>query len=252
MKFESLKIKNIEHTIRFTPTHTEFSSKNKKSHIIGIQLSGTADHYFSDRKFTVKENDLYFFNKDEDYDVKIIEVGCAFSVHFTTYEDIVTQSFCVHIRDNTEVVKLLERIKKLYSSDMSRLSVLSDFYRLCYIIDMQYKKTYTKNDDRLIKAKEYIKMNFKNKYCLEEAVEISKLSRRRFNDVFKTQFSITPNNYLTATRINFAKKLLLVEYIPIEEVAAKSGFNDIYYFSKKFKSEVGETPSEYRKTILKL
>lgn len=252
MKFENLKIKNIEHTIRFTPAHTEFSSKNKKSHIVGIQKSGIAEHYFEDRKFTVNENSLYFFNKDEDYDVKIIEVGCAFSVHFTTYEDIDTHSFCVHIRDNTEVVKLFEKIEKFNFSGMSFLSVLSDFYRLCYIIDRQYKKSYTKNDGRLIRAKEYIKMNFKNKYCLEEAAEISKLSRRRFNDVFKTQFSITPNNFLTAARINYAKKLLLVEYIPIEEIAAESGFNDIYYFSKKFKSEVGETPSEYRKTILKL
>lgn len=252
MNFDNLKIKNIEYTIRFAPSHTKIKSKNKKCHIIGMQLTGTADHYFDNRKYTISENDLYFFNKDEDYDVEIIEVGCALSIHFTTYDDIDTPSFRVHIRDNSEIINLFEKIERLYFSGMNQLSVLSDFYRFCYIIDSQYKKAYTKNNNKLIKAKEYIKMNFKSKNCLEEAAATSNLSRRRFNDVFKSQFSITPNNYLTASRINFAKKLLLLDYIPVEDVATESGFNDIYYFSKKFKAEVGVTPSEYRKAALNL
>ena len=82
MDLKKLKIKEIESVVKFTPDKSEFSSKNKSWHIIGIQLSGSALHIFKDRQLVLSENSIYFFNQKDDYDVKVIEKGTAFSVHF--------------------------------------------------------------------------------------------------------------------------------------------------------------------------
>lgn len=73
MDFKKLKIKEIESVVKFTPDKSEFSSKNKSWHIIGIQLSGSALHIFKDRQLVLSENSIYFFNQKDDYDVKVIE-----------------------------------------------------------------------------------------------------------------------------------------------------------------------------------
>ena len=75
MDFKELKIKEIESVVKFTPDKSEFSSKNKSWHIIGIQLSGSALHIFKDRQLVLSENSIYFFNQKDDYDVKVIEKG---------------------------------------------------------------------------------------------------------------------------------------------------------------------------------
>ena len=112
MEFEKLRINEIVFVTRYTPSVSCFESVDKKYHIMGIQLSGYADHFFENKKLVLKPNTLYFLNKDEDYKVNVIERGVAFSVHFTTEEPIETESFCINVTSNEEFVALLEKIER--------------------------------------------------------------------------------------------------------------------------------------------
>jgi AraC-like DNA-binding protein len=53
---------------------------------------------------------------------------------------------------------------------------------------------------------------------------------------------------LTELRLNHAKRLLRETSLPIAEVAAASGYSEVSYFGRRFRIEVGCTPSEYRRT----
>ena len=88
-------------------------------------------------------------------------------------------------------------------------------------------------------------LNFRNPDCLHGAVAESGLSSRRFNDLFKTNFKITPNKYITQRKVEYAKCLLETQNITVTKVAALSGFSDVYYFSKVFKQIYGVTPSKW-------
>jgi signal transduction histidine kinase/CheY-like chemotaxis protein/AraC-like DNA-binding protein/ligand-binding sensor domain-containing protein len=61
-----------------------------------------------------------------------------------------------------------------------------------------------------------------------------------------------PNQFIRLVRLNKAKAMLMDEAIPITAVAYDCGFNDPSYFSRIFKKEFGETPSEWRETYLQL
>ena len=76
------------------------------------------------------------------------------------------------------------------------------------------------------------------------------MSRRRFNDLFKQTYDITPNKYFVSRKVELAKKLLKIGYIPISDIASMSGYENIYYFSRVFKENTGMSPSEYKKSLV--
>ena len=129
--FRNLKIKEIDCVVKFTAEKMSFTTQNRHNHIIGIHLSGSAIHYFKNQKFTISEDCIYFLNQKDDYRVKILEKGVAFSVHFTTYEPITTESFCIKSPKADEIVRLLNIVEKEFLSKADELDLMSDLYKLC-------------------------------------------------------------------------------------------------------------------------
>lgn len=197
----------------------------------------------------MSENSIYFFNQKDDYDVKVIEKGTAFSVHFSTYEPISTDTFFLKIGSHGEIIRLLEVIESGFMSQNNELLLLSRFYRLCSLINALYEKTFIPKDKRILDAGEYISAHFRDADCLDAATKNCGLSRRRFNDLFKNCFDITPNRYIINLKIDYAKGLLKSGYISVSQTAMLCGFSDIYYFSKVFKTETGVSPREYKKDM---
>ncbi len=66
---------------------------------------------------------------------------------------------------------------------------------------------------------------------------------RKFNDTYDT----SPGAYLQHLRIQYGLELLCHTPLPIQEVAAQSGFANPAYFSLVVKKETGMNPEEYRK-----
>ena len=125
--------------------------------------------------------------------------------------------------------------------------MLSHFYNLCSVFYRIYSAPYKPKDQRILSAKDYIDLNFKEKDCLQAAADICQITRRRFNDIFKSHFYMAPSNYVLSKKIEYAKELLICDYLSISDIAEMSGFSDVYYFSKVFKQETHTTPAQYRK-----
>ena len=66
---------------------------------------------------------------------------------------------------------------------------------------------------------------------------------------FKKVTGKTPNRFLSEIRIGYACNLIDIygNYLPLSEVAEKSGYTDYVYFSRKFKQIKGISPREYSK-----
>lgn len=246
MIFDNLKIKEIDAIVKFTPETSSFTTEKRTNHIIGIQLSGRAVHKFENREMTLGSPAIYFFNQKDDYSVNILEKTSAFSIHFETYEPIYTPTFFVNITQTAEIIRLLETMKKNEFSIRNKLQLYSDFYALCAYFNKIYTKKYHPEDERISNAEKYLSAHFREAGCLHHAVQICNLSQRRFNDLFKNHFDITPNKYITNLKMTYAKKLLQTGYLSISQISEMCGFKDIYYFSKVFKKETGYTPSEYK------
>lgn len=250
MVFSNLTLSGIDNILHFTAQSMRFSSFKRKNHIIGIQLSGSALHRFSDRSFTLRENSLYFFNQDEDYHVEMLEMGVAFSIHFTTFTPISTPSFTIATEEPGRILSLLQSLERQYLNGFALSARFqSDFYKLLSLYEEMYQTKYAPSNPKLEEAMAYLGLHFREKDCLEKAALLFGLSRRRFNDLFKQHYTLTPNQYVIQKKIGTAKTLLSSLSLSLGEIAELSGFSDRYYFSKLFKKETGITPSQYRASL---
>ena len=72
------------------------------------------------------------------------------------------------------------------------------------------------------------------------------LSAHRFAVLFKEIFNESPGRYILNLRLRRAQRLLLSTSLSIGEIAAETGFNDVFHFSKIFKQKCGSSPRFYR------
>lgn len=91
----------------------------------------------------------------------------------------------------------------------------------------------------------YMEGHFQHALTREQLAKISGLNKEYFSKLFKKVTGKTPKAYLTDIRINNAKRELLRGHIAISDIAAHVGFEEGYYFSRKFKQAVGMAPTEY-------
>jgi AraC family transcriptional regulator len=73
------------------------------------------------------------------------------------------------------------------------------------------------------------------------------LSPYHFSRAFKQSTGLPPHRYQTMLRIERAKDLLANSTLTISDVAAAVGYDDQGQLARLFRSEVGVTPSQYRR-----
>ncbi len=246
MNFENLKLSDICGVVRYAPKIKSWYSANN-NHIMGFQLSGVAPHDFGYKKISLDEGCIYFLNQSEPYNVNITVPGEAFSVHFTTSEPIDTHSFSIKTENRSEILKCLEKIESLFLQGRKDNEMSMYFYRLCMLFDDIRSKEYSPKREAIYDCRDYMDLHFREEDCLEKSAVFANVTRRRFNDIFKSSFDITPARYITAKRTEYAKSLLVSGVLSVSDIASMCGYSDVYYFSKAFKKEIGLTPTQYRK-----
>lgn len=101
--------------------------------------------------------------------------------------------------------------------------------------------------DRFMLICNYINSHCTENLSLEQIAEQAGFSKYHFSRLFKDLTGTTCHNYLVNRRILFAQTLLVDSSVSITEVAMRSGFNSLATFNRIFKTQMGCTPSEYRK-----
>jgi AraC-like DNA-binding protein/mannose-6-phosphate isomerase-like protein (cupin superfamily) len=100
---------------------------------------------------------------------------------------------------------------------------------------------------RIGKAINFIENNFHQNIYIQQLADISFMSIRNFQRIFKDATSLSPNDYLLELRIQNASRLLTETDYAVYDVSDRVGITDWFYFSKAFKKKFGISPVKYRK-----
>jgi AraC family transcriptional regulator, transcriptional activator FtrA len=84
---------------------------------------------------------------------------------------------------------------------------------------------------------------------VEDLAERAHMAPRTFARRFRAETGVTPHDWITAQRVLLARQLLEDTDLPIESVAAKSGFGDAAMLRHHFNRRVGSPPHLYRRTF---
>ncbi|MCR5108821.1 MAG: response regulator [Lachnospiraceae bacterium] len=98
-----------------------------------------------------------------------------------------------------------------------------------------------------LQTENYLKEHFREEIDLGKLAEDFGISSAYLSKIFARSKQESPVRYLTALRMNEAKRLLTMTDEPIARVGELSGYPDQFYFSRIFRKETGENPTAFRK-----
>lgn len=109
---------------------------------------------------------------------------------------------------------------------------------------LYYKNDHTFIDFRIKKVLNYISEHYTDKITVDDLSALVDLNPVYFGTLFKDNMGCSAKKYINTLKINHSENLLLSGEFTVSEAAFKCGFEDIFYFSKLFKSIKGYPPSQ--------
>ena len=94
---------------------------------------------------------------------------------------------------------------------------------------------------------EHMAKHYAEDITIDGLAAMVETSPSNFRRQFTHTFGISPGRYLTAIRINAARKMLETTDKLVSEIAVETGFWDQSHLTKIFKRERGMTPGAYRR-----
>lgn len=224
-------------------------------------LNGKAEYrFFTGERITVTDGDTLFLSPNCAYSIVTEKEFKHYTVNFDIHEDtsrldFLNKPYSLLQEENSEQFKrkFIELTNtwtaKKSGFEMHAVGFLYELISLFYSdsINRQNAAFYR----RLIPVKEYIEQYFYQPISLEKLAKLSNMSVTNFRREWKKLYSETPLQYRDSIRLYYAKEYLNSGYYSVTEIAEKCGFDDVSYFVRFFKKNVGVTPGEFRRQLLK-
>jgi AraC-like DNA-binding protein len=102
---------------------------------------------------------------------------------------------------------------------------------------------------RLHRVKDYVAASFDQPITLDDIALIAGLSPNHLLRTFKQVFHQTPHQFLTAQRLEHARRLLRSTDRSVTDICLSVGFESLGSFSWLFRRHVGVSPAAYRREI---
>lgn len=170
----------------------------------------------------------------------------------------IPENTLLYPRDTSFISGLFQKMEREHYSDNSYKQELVDGYIAEFVIKF-HRALYTDTPSILVSHRTREKMRAvrrevlshpEKKWTVAEMAELASLSPSRFHAVYKLQFSTSPMQDVIASKISYARSLLVSNaQLTLPEIAEKLGYNDQYHFIRQFKAVTGQTPGAYRKEM---
>jgi transcriptional regulator GlxA family with amidase domain len=98
----------------------------------------------------------------------------------------------------------------------------------------------------LAPAVSYVRTNYPEKLRQATAAKLCDLSPFQFSRSFKKEHGVTFRDFVVRMRIARAAELMKQSRVSVTEAAFVVGFNDLSYFARMFRRQLGVSPSHYR------
>ena len=235
---------------------------------------GQGTFFYGTTGVSVKEGDVLFIDSFEEHcfklNSKISQFRCIrllFEISALGTEDdscrafFLSVRFCRFLKLSPVIISLMkkhaEESQNIPGFDLIIRSLLMDV--LAYAIKTGQYETIAEISParkRSLSAIEnavvYIRENYAEFLNLSTLLQLTNYSKSQFIRLFKENTGMNVSEYINKYRIEKACLDLIYTNKNITEIATTNGFNNIQYFSRKFKEYMKCTPKQYQKKSQKL
>ena len=243
-------------------------SKTREYYTLWSIVSGTVKITVGDRTFPVHKGDAVLFYPGCRYSACTDDNGCQFIFVFFTLEmgnglDLFEEDYVEGILSGREVQRASEifqkQFRRLTASGHISLKMYSAFLNyLCLVIEGLRRPDAHRFSlhDRVVGspairlALDYIGANYLSNPSVGQLAALANLSEKRFISNFKNTVGQSPGQYINQLRMRKAVELLGNTDMKMSEIAGILGYADQYAFSKAFKRTFGESPTDFRHSVV--
>ena len=99
------------------------------------------------------------------------------------------------------------------------------------------------------RMRQFLVTDQKHVRSIASAADQAGLSASRLRVLFKQATGLSPKQFQLEARIGRASRLLEESTLPVNEIAAQTGFESVYHFSRQFKRMRKVSPAHYRAAL---
>ena len=145
-----------------------------------------------------------------------------------------------------------EKLRLEFNGKLDDLSSAADVCAFLRTTILESLKNSIENHGRISgrpisRAKQYIKERFRENISISDIAEQEGFNVSYFSTLFKKETGQTFIEYLTAVRMEEAKRLLKETNLSVALICESVGYSDLKHFTATFRKSSGIKPSEYRK-----
>ena len=250
-----LDIENIISVYKGSIAPSHVHCKSRYSDCFVFVLTGEASYTFDTVTKTAKAGDIIFLAKGSRYFIDVESDNYTFYFIDFNFKNEQNTVFENEIYTSKSFLVLENSFKEFYDlwqigNFAENIYCKSIIYNIYYKIVRSRLNAYVSKENRK-KIEEialFVAQNISDPN-LSVAVlsEMCGQSEVHFRRIFHQIYHTSPIKFINLLRIKKGKELLTTTNLKIAEISRLTGFENQYYFAKKFKSETHLTPSEYRK-----
>ena len=96
----------------------------------------------------------------------------------------------------------------------------------------------------------YVGEHLEEELTVAKVAELAGMSESRFAHVFKEETGVSFMEYVSGRKMEKARELLQNTDLRVNEIAERIGIFNPNYFSAQYKKKTGQSPNEFRKSLL--
>ena len=123
---------------------------------------------------------------------------------------------------------------------------MSEFLTLFIYNSRHYEPAVTDKMDSVDSAILYMQEHINDNISLGDLSKKYNYSVSRFSSLFKQKTGYAPIDYFVQMKMQKACQQLNFTNRSVKDIAFTMGFDDPYYFSKRFRTVIGMSPKKYR------
>jgi AraC family transcriptional regulator of arabinose operon len=242
--------------------HYTYRKKGLPENFLFYCVDGHGFYQVGDQRYEVGPNEFFILpqNTEHSYGSRPDHPWSIYWIHFggdslpqLNEVHAVQKHFKpFHVKNEGDVVPLFTKIYKTlelgYSIDNLLFAnmCLSHFLALFIYNSRHYAVSATDKIDCVDSAILYMQEHINENISLNELSKQYNYSVSRFSNLFKQKTGNAPIDYFVQMKMQKACQQLDFTNRSVKDIAFSMGFDDPYYFSKRFRTIIGMSPKKYR------
>lgn len=217
---------------------------------LGIRTAGGTTFKVGKNTIYLHKGDMIYLPKNLSYSQET-SGETVIAIHFINHDPKLQKNIEVfHFDDFEELYGTVMDMYQIWEEKKPGYKTLctSLLYRLLSeMCRTQQKESGTRGaTGKLTRSVDHIHTYYKDGHIsISYLAELSSVSETYFRRLFKELYGVSPNQYITNLKMEYAAQMLQSKLYTVTEVSDEVGYTSVKYFERVFKHRYGKTPTDF-------